>query len=535
MNLITDNYLVHTYRKAILVKDNDTIKMRTLALFCLFGSAFADFYSDHDAALAAEDSMFLGAEIILNGLEVVFNDQLMSYKEAELDQAYVDAQYPPSQHFFQRKADMEQSQVFQALKPMPKGAAIHTFDTGLTSIDWVIANLTYEYDNVLYFCDQPSRDPPELRFAAFATPSGALTVACDTAWVNVANFRASNGAAVTDAFFKQAMVMTTDDPYNVYPDQNVLWPNFTERFYVVESILNYEPAPRAYLRRAFEEFLADEVYYMEVCTSLYLTVCRNNGFAESCNAYDKVELAGIYQEEVNNFMAAHPLDTCGVKFIHSASRQKDHAAMDAHISLTEQLMATYPNLFIGMGLTTREDTGNPPIYYADQLINASQNNPQLAYYIQAGETSWQGQPSDLAVIDAILLGSKRISHGMAVVDHPESKRLVLENDVAIEVCPVSNQVLGFVKDLRMHPASSLIQEGYPMVVSSDDPAIWEASGLTYDFYETFMALASYQMDLRLLKKLVFNSVDYSGLNPIDKGNCRDLVQGKWDNFMLGLK
>jgi adenosine deaminase len=66
--------------------------------------------------------------------------------------------------------------------------------------------------------------------------------------------------------------------------------------------------------------------------------------------------------------------------------------------------------------------------------------------------------------------------------------------------------LGLVKDLRNHPVAPLIQEGFPIVISADDPGLWDAKGLSYDYYSAFMAMASKSMNLKLLKKLVQGSI-----------------------------
>ncbi len=100
------------------------------------------------------------------------------------------------------------------------------------------------------------------------------------------------------------------------------------------------------------------------------------------------------------------------------------------------------------------------------------------------------------------------------------------------MCPVSNQVLGLVSDLRNHPAVIFLQNGdVPVIISSDDPAVWEALPLTHDFYEAFMGMAAKDMDLRLLKRLVFGSVNHSALNDVDKQSCYQILDTKWNDFV----
>lgn len=108
---------------------------------------------------------------------------------------------------------------------------------------------------------------------------------------------------------------------------------------------------------------------------------------------------------------------------------------------------------------------------------------------------------------------------------------IKKNDIAVEVNPLSNQVLKLVDDMRNHPAAILISQNIPIVISSDNLSLWEVSPLSHDFYYTFMGIASRHSDLKFIKKLVINSLKYSALNDREKENAFDKWQREWDRFI----
>lgn len=64
--------------------------------------------------------------------------------------------------------------------------------------------------------------------------------------------------------------------------------------------------------------------------------------------------------------------------------------------------------------------------------------------------------------------------------------------------------------------------------------LWDAKGISYDFYEAFMGMASATMDLRLIKKLALNSIDYTTLDQNSKASCMNMFNSKWNGTVKSM-
>ena len=133
------------------------------------------------------------------------------------------------------------------------------------------------------------------------------------------------------------------------------------------------------------------------------------------------------------------------------------------------------------------------------------------------------------LFDAVLLGSKRIGHGFNLFRYPILMNMVKKQNICIEVNPISNQVLGYVRDLRLHPAYGYMRDGVNISISSDDPLIFDYEGLSYDYWHIFMA---WQLDLKDLKKLSLNGILYSSMTTEEKDKAIKNWESRWHEFVL---
>ncbi|KAK1788764.1 hypothetical protein P4O66_002575 [Electrophorus voltai] len=238
-----------------------------------------------------------------------------------------------------------------------------------------------------------------------------------------------------------------------------------------------------------------------------------------------------YRNITEQFRLEHP-DFVGVRIIVTVHRILSLSQVEIALKETLELQKRYPEIITGFDLVGREDSGKPIWYFREVLSLPTEVKAKLSYIFHAGETDSYGTDVDRNVLDALLFNTTRIGHGFAVAHHPLAKELSRKRRVPVEVCPISNQVLKLVSDLRNHPAAILMSEGHPLVVSSDDPTLFGNAGLSYDFYEVFVGIGGLSANVGTLKELAINSIRYSSLPTVLQDKAMIIWQQKWDKFVL---
>ncbi|KAM4618994.1 adenosine deaminase 2-A [Polymixia lowei] len=468
-----------------------------------------------EALIELEASMQIGGNIILSEAEQRLDAHLSKLKEEEMARA----DFPPALHFFKARHLIRNSPVYDLLQKMPKGGLLHVHDFSMVDAEWLVRNVTYRPHCYMCFTNDQS-----LRFL-FSSSQPKPLPQCST-WILLENLRAKMGNTtdLDNSIMGNLTLFTERDPEVVYPSQDVVWKKFEQAFLVSWGLVTYAPVFTDYFYEGLLQFYTDNIMYVEV-RALLPEIYELDG-----NTHDKAWSLKTYQDITRKFIAEHP-DFFGARVIVTVHRELNASMMTEAVEEAMKLRRDFPDIMAGFDLVGREDSGRPLWYFREALSLPVQREVDLPYFFHAGETDLEGTDVDQNLLDALLFNTSRIGHGFALLRHPVAKKLSRKRGVALEVCPISNQVLKLVADLRNHPAAVLMSEGHPVVISSDDPAMFGASGLSYDFYEAFVGFGGLSSHLGSLKELAINSIRYSSLSPKLQERALALWQKRWDQFV----
>jgi len=257
---------------------------------------------------------------------------------------------------------------------------------------------------------------------------------------------------------RHGVVMTEEEVCQRYAYRN--FPEFIEAFKWVTTFLR-EPQDYALIVRDLaEHLLTQRVVYTEVTLSVGVMLLRK-------------------QQPEANFeallRAVEPFENRGLRFrwVFDAARQ---FGVDAAMQVVESAKRCDSKAIVAFGVggdelsvATKEFR---PVYDRAAQIG-------LHRLMHAGEV---GGPEKIR--EAIeLLDTERIGHGIAAINDPELMDLLAERRIPLEICPASNMKTAALarqlqrEDARLedHPLPELLRRGIPIVLSTDDPAMFHTT------------------------------------------------------------
>lgn len=163
---------------------------------------------------------------------------------------------------------------------------------------------------------------------------------------------------------------------------------------------------------------------------------------------------------------------------------------------TLQQAMPFRDLFFAVGLDSTE-MGHPPSKFTNVFAKARAEG--LLAVAHAGE---EGPPE--YVWEALdLLKVSRIDHGVRAWEDPRLMARLIEEQIPLTVCPLSNTKLRVYQDMSEHPILKMLEQGAMVTVNSDDPAYF-GGYLTENFQALHTDLAMTQQQA---KRLAENSLN----------------------------
>ena len=139
-----------------------------------------------------------------------------------------------------------------------------------------------------------------------------------------------------------------------------------------------------------------------------------------------------------------------------------HLSEDAAFATLEQAMA-FRDQFFAVGLDSSE-LGHPPVKFANVFAKARSEG--LLAVAHAGE---EGPPEYIwQALD--ILKVSRVDHGVRAWEDPRLMQRLIDEQIALTVCPLSNTKLKVYEHMSQHPILQMLEQGALVTINSDDPA-----------------------------------------------------------------
>jgi adenosine deaminase len=173
----------------------------------------------------------------------------------------------------------------------------------------------------------------------------------------------------------------------------------------------------------------------------------------------------------------------------------------------------FTGVIYGVGLDSSE-MGNPP----EKFINVFSKANGMGYKLvaHAGEEG----PASYIWNSLDVLNVQRIDHGIRAIDDPDLMLRLIESQMPLTICPLSNVKLRVFDTMESHTILDMLDLGVCVTVNSDDPSYFGGY-----MTENFLALYdSLELSRDQAIRLINNSIDASFAEDSRKKELSNLLQ-----------
>lgn len=229
-----------------------------------------------------------------------------------------------------------------------------------------------------------------------------------------------------------------------YPD----FDSFLKAFGAVGKRLRTPDDYALVTRRLLECLASQHVRYAEIILAAGVVLWKEQDFAPIFDA-------------VSEAAKGSPVE---VRWILDAVRQ---FGVEPAMQVAEFAAARIDQGVVAYGIGGSEERG-PAQWFKEVFAFAKRAGLRLTAH--AGESMG---PESIWV--ALELGAERIGHGIRATDDPLLLAHLRDHDIPLEICITSNLVTGVVRRVEDHPIRKLYDAGVPIVLNTDDPAMFRCS------------------------------------------------------------
>ena len=387
---------------------------------------------------------------------------------------------------------LRDTELYRMFRAMPKGRLMHGHIEATFDLRYVVELALTSNDTYVHLAPETA----DARYCQMAHKAWFPNFEVPGGWVPMRE-AVQKDPSLLDTILK----MCSSDKENI--DENI-WPKFEAIFDRFKAINNYRP----FFVKIYTEMLSRMA--REGLLGVDFRYISQSLFDETGRVLPPEAYVDTVKEIEAKVREQYPWFT--VRLIYCYYKGVPVESVPERLEFARTMIEKYPGYILGFDMVGDEDCGKDLMYYAPVLRNAS-----VPIIMHAGESV---DPDNRTVEYALDLGIKRIGHGMNLYRYPELIERVRESGMMLEVCPLSNQLLGYVPDLTKHPGGDYIRKGLNVTISSDDCAIFGTSFITDDL---LLAYLCWDLTLADIKRVLLNSLQ-------DDKQLTALFLSQWSDF-----